>query len=1051
MFAFLVRNSLRCRVLVLAVAAIMMAVGGFLLPRMPIDVLPDLNSGVVTVLTEAPGFSTEEVENLVTVPLEAMLNGVAGVNRIRTTSGSGLSIVAADFGLDADPWRARQVVAERLQASTPILPAGLQPIMMPLVSVMGEIMLISLSGDENADPMALRDLASWVVAPRLRAIPGVSLVVPIGGLVRQLLVTVDPWAMNRLDVSSAEIEEALKRFGANSSAGFVNRNGQVFQIRTLGQPGDSDGESGGSLEQLRRVIVGVRDGVPVPLSQVAAVTWGAMPRVGDASYMARPGVILSVVKQPSADAVPLTRVVEATLDDLRGTLPPSMNHLHVLFRQADFIEVAVNNVSRSLAEAVAVVAIVLLLFLGNMRTTIISLTAIPLSMLITFVVFRCLGLSINTMTLGGLAIAIGELVDDAVVDVENILRRLRENRKRLFRRPVNDVIVDASQEVRSGIVYSTLIIILVFVPLFAIPGIEGKLFAPLGVAYIVSILASLLTSITVTPVLCSYLLPRMPQLDHGESRLVRGLKRVNFWLVTRAMDNPWRVIGGAGFAVAAALLTIPTLPRAFLPGFNETSLVVVLTTQPGISLDMSSRIGALAERMILAVPEVRAVGRRTGRSETDEHALGVNESEIEVDLAPVGTPGVRRLPWIIDDVRARLGGLPVTLEVEQPISHRLFDHILTGLAAQLVIKVFGPDINQTRILAQRVEAQLRRIDGLTDVGVERQVAVPEIRLRADGQKAAMLGVTPGGLAEEVDHLAGGATVSRIVKGLQRIDVVLRVSDENRTEAGLAGLLVETQHGHVPLSYFATVEIGSTPNQILREDGQRRIAVTANGRDGVDRVAVASAVRDMLARLTLPPGYSVRFEGTFAAQNEANLRLAGLGLVSLLLIFVVLYVRYQSVILALIVLCNVPLALVGSVIAIKLAHLELSLASMIGFVTLTGISARNGILKVSHCLNLMLREGEEFGRALVLRACQERMLPVLMTATSAGVALVPLLFDASAPGKELLHPVAVAIFGGLVSSTALDTVMTPVLIFKFGRPAAERLAAPTVVQGVPDAY
>lgn len=1028
MFAVLVRASLRCRAFVLVAALLLVAIGVFALPRLPVDVLPDLNKGVVTVMTEGAGLSPEEIEQLVSIPIESALNGVAGVSRITSQSAPSRSVVNVAFGLDTDVYRARQFVAERLQSIAGTLPPGSQPLMMPLSSLMGEILLVSLSGDAAADPMQLRDLANWVVAPRLRSIRGVSQVIPLGGLVRQYRVTLDPLAMSRLKLTVNDVEQALQRFGTNSSGGTLNRNGQEFQIRTIGQPLSLEPDSSGGIDPLAGVVVAMRDGLPIQLRQIADVRFEAMPRVGDAGFMGRDAVILSVLKQPAADTVPLTRAVETVLQDLHGTLPPGLNQLQVLFRQADFIQVAVSNVKHVLIEAVGAVAVILLLFLANVRTTVISLTAIPLSMLVTFVVFQAMGLSINTMTLGGLAIAIGEMVDDAVVDVENILRRLRGNRRLTRPRSATEVIVDASQEVRSSIVYSTVIVILVFVPLFAIPGIEGRMFAPLGVAYIVSILASLLTSITVTPVLCSFLLPRTRQLDRGESLVVRGLKVVNRRLVGAALDRPWLVIGGAGASVIAAAAIVPTLPRTFLPAFNETSLVVSVALQPGISLGQSSRIGALAERLLLTVPEVRQVGRRTGRSEGDEHALGVNENEIEVDVIP----SRRTLPQVINDIRARLAGLPAAVSVEQPISHRLFDHILTGLSAQIVIKVFGQDVQQIRSIALGLESRLRTMPGLTDVAIERQVQVPQIHARVDGNRAALYGVSPGQISAMVEHLAGGQTVSQIVSGQRRVDVVLRLPETGRTPAGLADWLVESPSGYVPLSFLATVEEASAPNLIERENGQRRIAVTANARADADRTLTAELIRAELAQTRLPPGYALAFEGTFAAQDAANLRLAGLGAISLVMIFMVLYARYRSPVLALIVMANVPLALIGSVIAIKLAGLELSLASMIGFVTLTGISARNGILKLSHAINLMLREGEPFGRALILRASQERMVPVLMTASCAGIALVPLLFGIHAPGKEILHPVAVVIFGGLISSTLLDAVLTPALLYRFGR-------------------
>ena len=1047
MFAFLVRNSLRNRAFVLALAAIMLVYGALTARRLAVDVLPDLNQGVVTVMTEGPGLSAEEVEQLVTIPIESTLNGVGGVRRIRAQSVNGLSIVFLDFNLDTDIYRARQFVSERLEAVATTLPSGTQPVMLPLASLMGEILLVAFSGGPDADPMVLRDLANWVISVRLRAIPGISIINPIGGLVRQYRVIPNPLALSRQRLGIADVEQALRRFGTNTSGGFVNRNGQELQIRTFAQPLSLGPDSTGGLRQLGDVVVTLRDGLPIRLRDIADVSFAAMPRVGDGGYMGRDAVVLSVIKQPGADTVKLTAAVEAVLDDLRRTLPAGMNDLKILFRQADFIQVSVNNVVHVLLEAVVVVAAILLLFLANIRTTLISLTAIPLSMLMTFIVFEWMGLTINTMTLGGLAIAIGEMVDDAVVDVENILRRLRGNR--LLRRPRDAmaVIADASQEVRSSIVYSTVIIVLVFIPLFAIPGIEGRMFAPLGIAYIVSILASLITSITVTPVLCSLLLPRMRQLEHGDSAMVRGLKRVNLHLVNRALDRPWLVIGGVSVAVVAALAIVPTLPRTFLPGFNETSLVVSVALKPGISLQESSRIGALAERLILTVPEVTAVGRRTGRSETDEHALGVNENEIEVDLKP----SARTLPQITDDIRAKLNGLPVAFAVEQPISHRLFDHILTGVSAQVVVKVFGDDFDHVRSIATDLNARLQTIPGLTDVNVERQTRVPQIRIRVDNRRAAMYGVAPGELAGKIEHLVGGQVVSQVVTGRRRVDVVLRLPETSRSPAGLADWQIQTPGGSVPLSYFATIEESSAPNQILRENGQRRIAVTANARADIDRAVTATAIRAELARTTLPPGFTLSFEGTFAEQDAASLRLAGLATVSLLLIFVVLYARYRSAVLVLIIMGNVPLALVGSVIAIKLAGLELSLASMIGFVTLTGISARNGILKVSHAINLMLLEHEPFGRAVLVRACQERMVPVLMTAMAAGIALVPLLFGSDSPGKEILHPVAMVIFGGLISSTLLDAVMTPALLYRFGRPAMERLVFGQKTNRAQDAY
>jgi len=704
----------------------------------------------------------------------------------------------------------------------------------------------------------------------------------------------------------------------------------------------------------------------------------------------------------------------------------------VLFRQADFIQTSVGNIERVLQEAVVVVALVLFLFLMNVRTTVISLTAIPISILITVLVFKYFGLSINTMTLGGLAIAIGELVDDAVVDVENIFRRLRENRERGNPRTALAVIAHASQEVRSGIIYATMIIILVFVPLFSLSGIEGRLFAPLGIAYIVSILASLVTSITVTPVLCFYLLPRMKQLVEHDSLIVRVLKRGNAGALEWCFRRPRFVFAFVAVGVAAAAASVPFLPRAFLPPFNEGTLTISLQLNPGISLVEASRIGTIAERLIMQVPEVTQVGRRTGRAELDEHAEGVHSSEIDVDLKR----STRSRAEILADIRARLAVVPASINVGQPISHRL-DHMLSGVRAQIALKIYGDDLDTMRILAEQIRERLTRIPGLVDLQLEKQVRIPQVQVNVDYQRAALLGVSPAQITESIEMLSNGRVVSQVVDESRRFDVVLRLAETDRTTAGLAGLLIETPVGPVPLSYVAEVVDTDGPNQILRENTRRRMVVLANT-DGSDMSAIVAAIRADNAAMTLPAGYFISLEGTFQAQEEAAQRIAILSLLSLTLIFVVLYGRYRSAVLALIIMGNVPLALIGSVIALWISGQPLSVASMIGFITLTGISTRNGILKISHYLNLALFEGERFGRQLVMRGSLERLTPVLMTALSAGLALVPLMIGADQPGKEILHPVAVTIFGGLVSATLLDNFVTPLLFHRFGQPALEHL-------------
>ncbi|MBT6139234.1 MAG: efflux RND transporter permease subunit, partial [Rhodospirillaceae bacterium] len=874
--------------------------------------------------------------------------------------------------------------------------------------------------------------------PRLRAVPGVSRVVPIGGQVRQYRVTPDLLRMNHMGVTAEQLEEAVGRFGTNSGGGVVDQSSQEYLIRNVGRVKN--------LEDLRNVTVEMRDGQPILLRQIADAEFLPRQRRGDAGFRGKPAVILSIQKQPDADTLILTDRVEEALRVLNATMPDGIRADHVVFRQADFINASLDNMQTVMVEAIIAVAAVLFLFMANLRTTAISLIAIPLSVLITFIVFRWAGMTLNTMTLGGLAIAIGELVDDAVVDVENITRRLSENRKLANPRPVLPVIVDASQEVRSGIVYSTFIIILVFLPVFAIPGLEGKLFAPLGVAYIVSILASLLVSITLTPVLCSFFLPSMRNLRHGETRFVKFLKLCNRWVLNRIFDNPTPVLIAVGIAVFLAASIVPTLPRAFLPPFNEKSLVVELVLQPGISLDESIKIGQVAERLMMQIPEVTTVGRRTGRSEADEHNLGIHVSEYEVGIELDD----RRMETVIREVRSRISALPGTVNVGQPMSHRLIDHILTGSKAEIVIKVFGDELDVLRTAAEEIKRRLNSVPGIVDLGVEQLVPVPQIQIRVDPRKAQLYGIHPGDLTLRLAHMTNGSEVSQIVDGVRYFDVVIRLDGKQREARSLRQTLIKTEAGPIPLGQLAVIEETNGPNEIKRENSRRRILVLANG-DGSNNNRMATEVGRIVEEIELPEGYYATFEGIYAEQIRSSFRLLGLSFVSLLLIFGVLYQRYRSVRLALIIMTNVPLALIGSVIAIKLFGLEVSVATMVGFITLTGISTRNGILKISHYINLVLHEGEEFGRGMILRGSDERLLPVLMTAVSASVGLIPLLLFPYTPGKEIMHPVAVVIFGGLVSATTLDALLTPWLFLRYGRKPLENLIRQSRTRRIAEAF
>ncbi|MBX3679075.1 MAG: efflux RND transporter permease subunit, partial [Rhodocyclaceae bacterium] len=877
----------------------------------------------------------------------------------------------------------------------------------------------------GANPMAVREYADWVLRPRLLTVPGVAQVIPIGGEVKQYRVEPDPARMRALEISLHDLDTALREFGGLASGGFLESQGREWLIRGLGRTV--------RIEDLENLALGTRNGQAVLLRQVARVGFAPGLKRGDAGYKGRPAVIVSVQKQPGTDTVALSARIDEAIAGLAASLPAGVSAPQVLFRQADFIDHSVSNVQEALRDGAVLVAVILFLFLLNVRTTLISLTAIPVSLLVSVLVFRYFGLSINTMTLGGLAIAIGELVDDAVVDVENVFRRLRENRQAGSPRGAIEVIASASREVRSGVVYATLIVVLVFVPLFALPGIEGRLFSPLGVAYIVSILASLAVALTLTPVLCYYLLPRLKRLDHGDSALVVVLKRWQATALAWSFPRSGAVLMVAVALVVAAAASVPWFARTFLPPFNEGTLTISVLLNPGTSLSESNRIGALAERLILQVPEVTKVGRRTGRAELDEHAEGVHSSEIDVDLAASARPRAQ----IITELRTRLASLPASVSVGQPISHRL-DHLLSGVRAQIALRIFGDDLDVLRAQAEELRTRLSKIPGIADLSIEKQVRIPQVKVSLDHAAIARYGATPGDVLRHVEMLVGGDKVAQVLDGSRRFDLVVRLPDSARAAGQLGDLLLETPAGRVPLKLLARVDEADGPNQIGRDNGKRRIVIAANAAGKIDEVV--AAIRAELAATPLPAGYYTTLEGQFQAQEEAARLIAGLALVSLTMIFLVLYNRYRSALLAAMIMANVPLALVGAVVALWLSGQPLSVAALVGFVTLTGISARNGILKISHYINLCAFEGERFGEAMIVRGSQERLTPVLMTALVAAFALIPLLVSADAPGKEILHPVAVVIFGGLISSTLLDSLITPLMFNRWGRAPLERLLA-----------
>ena len=1035
MFKWLLDNSLANRLLVIIASLVLMAYGAFTLSRTPVDVFPDLNKPTVTIMTESGGMAAEEVEQLITFPLETTMNGLPGVESVRSVSSAGLSFIYVTFNWKTEIFRARQMVSERLSSMEEGLPTGVTPRMGPISSIMGEIMQIAIPIDTaKISPMQVREYADWVLRPRLMAIAGVAQVIPIGGEVRQFQVQPDTRRMADLGISHDQLESALKGYSSNTSGGFLELNGREYLIRHLGRTS--------RLEDLSNLALTARNGQPILLRQIAEVTFAAALKRGDAGFEGKPAVILGIQKQPTADTIALTRSIEQALAGMNASLPAGMDAPRVTFRQASFIEASIDNLKWKLIGASVFVAAILFFFLGTLRPTIIALTAIPVSIFLTALVFKYFGLSINTMTLGGLAIAIGGLVDDAVVDVENILRRLKEDRARHPGQRSNvrgthvlALVARASMEVRSAILYATVIIVLVFVPLFALPGIEGRLFIPLGIAFIVSTLASLMVSVTVTPVLSYYLLPTMKSLDHGDTRLLAWLKRQYAVGLTKVLNRPKATLAAAGVAVLLAVASVPFFPTTFLPPFNEGTLMIGIRLNPGVTLSETSALARQAEVLVSQVPEVTHVGRRSGRAELDEHAEGVHVSELDVGLKPSGEL-TRPMAEISADIRARLANLPAAISIGQPISHRI-DHMLSGVRSQIAIKIFGEDLDTLRGQADALRARLAGIEGLADLEVEKQVLAPQIKVRIDYAAAAQYGVPVPQVLATLQSLVEGERVTQIVEGGRRFALVVKLPEETRSANGLKDILIETPTGRVPLSKIASIEEGDGPNQISRDDGKRRIVLSANSQ-GRPLSDIVADMRQVIADTPLPEGYFVTLGGQFQAQEEASKLVGLLSLVSLTLMFIVLYSRYQSTRLSLLIMANIPLALVGAVLGLWLSGQPLSIAALVGFITLAGISVRNGILKVSHYVNLMRLEGEDFDHKMIVRGSLERLAPVLMTALVTAFALAPLLFEAEQPGTEVLHPVAVVIFSGLISATLLDTFLTPAMFWLFGRADAERL-------------
>ncbi|MBA3888986.1 MAG: efflux RND transporter permease subunit [Gemmatimonadaceae bacterium] len=1016
----LIAWSLRNRFIVVAVSALMLVAGAWTASRMPVDVFPDLTAPTVTILTEAHGMAPEEVEALVSFPIETAVNGSTGVRRVRSSTAQGISVVWVEFEWGVEIFRARQIVAEKLQAVAATLPVGVSPPQLaPVSSVMGEIMMIGVTGTRS--PMELRTIADWTLRRRLLALPGVAQVIPIGGEVRQYQVLADPARMRATGVTLEEVVRAAAGSNANASGGVFMAQGQEYVIRGIGRVRNAD--------DVAQTVVAVRGGIPVVLGQVADVQVGAAPKYGDGSVNATPGIVLAIQKQPGANTLELTRRIEQELADIGRTLPEGVEIHTELFRQADFITVSVGNVVEALRDGAILVVVILFLFLWNVRATAISVLAIPLSLVVAIFAMKMLGITINTMTLGGMAIAIGALVDDAIIDVENVFRRLKENHHlpEALRRPSLTVIYEASREIRASIVNATLIIIVVFMPLFFLGGVEGRLLRPLGFAYVVSILASLLVAVTVTPVLCAYLLPNTKAVQaEEESRLVIWLKARYSGTLDLVLRHPKRVLLGAGAALLLTFASIPMLGSAFLPEFNEGALTVSVVTVPGTSLAEANAIGLRVEQILLASPGVVNTDRRQGRAELDEHAQGVNAAEIDVTLADTAEK-----EELFETLRAEFAAIPGTnVTIGQPIGHRI-DHMLSGTRANIAVKIFGPDLYRLRQVGADVRDAMQGVEGVADLQLEQQTDVPQLRITADRVALAQYGMTVGALAEAIDVAFNGETVSQVLEEGRSHDLVVRFPEEHRSSPeAINAVTFDTPTGQrVPLSQLARVSIDRGPNAISRENVQRKIVVQANvaGRDlgstiGDIRAAVASEV-------TLPDGYHVEYGGQFEAQAESTRTLGALSLLSIAAIFLILFAEFRSVRTAGLVMANLPLALIGGVAAVLLSGGVVSIASLVGFVTLFGIATRNGILLVSHYRHLQ-QEGVPFSEA-VRRGSLERLSPILMTALTAGLALIPLALGGGEPGNELQTPMALVILGGLISATILNMGVLPALYWLYG--------------------
>ena len=1062
----IIRFSLRHPMLILAMAVLLLVVGSREATQLPIDVFPDLNRPRVVIITEAPGLAPEEVETLINIPLESVLNGATGVEDVRSSAGIGISVIFVEFAWGTNIYIDRQVVNERLDLVSDRMPPGVQPRPAPISSIMGQIMLIGMHLEQPSDAaqsdapaaagetpaaagetpsrttmLELREMADWVVKRRLLNIRGIAQVFAMGGEgggQRQVQVLINPNQLRRVGVTLHQVERALAESNENATGGYVELGPRRLLVRSLGRIE--------SIEDLQSLVVDGQRSPPVLLHQVARVVNGPEIPMGTAAVNGREAVMLMVVKQPGADTRALTREVLKALDELQ--LPDDVRINPNVYRMDRFIDRAIDNVLESLRDGGILVVVVLFVFLLNFRTTFITLTAIPLSIVMTTLIFRWFDLSINTMTLGGLAVAIGELVDDAIVDVENIYRRLRENRKATNPRPAIAVVYEASVEVRNSIVFGTMIVVLVFIPLFALGGMEGRLFTPLGIAYIVSILASLLVSLTVTPVLACWLLPNAAFMDRErEGPVLRILRSLAGQVIAWSMRHSGPVLIGAGATAVVSMTLVLGMGRNFLPPFNEGSVQVSIFLPPGTSLQESNRVANQVDHALLALEDVRRVGRRTGRAEEDEHVAGVNFSEI---ILEIDSDSPRNREEQLRLIRQALDGVPGVesnsgrATTEQPISH-LMSHMLSGVKAQIAIKVYGQNLEVLRQLAEQVRTAIAGTPGVVDLAVEQQVLIPQLQIKIDRGKLAQRGLRPGEVNHVVETAMQGRIVSQVLEGEKTFDLIVRLDDPYRESLdAIRDLVLELPGGgSVPLADVADISSEKFgPNSINRENGRRRIVIQCNA-SGRAMSQVRDEIEQRLASIEeslseYGPGYYIEYGGQFESEQAATRLIGLLSLASMVGIFLTLYTLFRSANLALQVMAALPMAAIGAVAALVITGQSLSVPSMVGFISLAGIASRNGILLIAHYLHLVRREGEKFTQKMVVRAGQERVAPVLMTALTSGIGLVPLALAAGEPGKEILYPIATVIIGGLMTSTLLEFLVRPALFWTFGRSAAERL-------------